>query len=270
MVTFTGSTEVGRGVMRAAASNLKKLTLELGGKSPNIVFADADLEAAAGGSLCAIFMNQGQMCVAGSRLIVEEKVYDAFLDMIVAKTKKLAIGDPQDPATDIGPLISAQQKKKVLEYIALGRKEARLVAGGGAPKDYPKGYYVEPTVFAEVDNASRIAREEIFGPVLCVLKARDAEEAVRIANDTDYGLAGMIWTKDLARATSVAKALRCGTVWVNTYGGFYNEAPFGGYKQSGFGRELGREGLCELTQVKHVNIDLTPGGKSLVTSWFNV
>ncbi len=270
MITFTGSTDVGRGVMRAAASNLKKLTLELGGKSPNIVLADADLEAAAGGSLCAIFMNQGQMCVAGSRLIVEEKVYDVFLEMIATKTKKLKVGDPQDPATDLGPLISAAQKKIVLDYIAVGRKEGRLVAGGGAPKDLSKGYYVEPTVFADVGNNARIAREEIFGPVLCVLKARDAEEAVRIANDTDFGLAGMVWTRDIAAATTIAQRLRCGTVWVNTYGGFYNEAPFGGYKQSGFGRELGREGLTEMTQVKHVNVDLTPGGKSLVTSWFNV
>ncbi|MFA5039412.1 MAG: aldehyde dehydrogenase family protein [Candidatus Omnitrophota bacterium] len=270
MISFTGSSEVGRHVMKAASSNIKKLSLELGGKSPNIVLADADLETAANGSLCAIFMNQGQMCVAGSRLIVEEKIYDAFLEMIVEKTKKLKVGDPMDPSTDIGPLISARQKKTVLDYVAIGRKEARLVCGGNVPGGLKRGYYVEPTIFSDVKNDARIAREEIFGPVLSVIKVRDAQEAVRVANDTVYGLAGMIWTRDIQKATDIARRLRCGTVWVNTFGGFYNEAPFGGYKQSGFGRELGREGLCEFTQVKHVNVDLTPGGKTLVASWFNV
>ncbi len=270
MISFTGSTDVGRSVMRAAATNLKKISLELGGKSPNIVLADADLETAANGSLCAIFMNQGQMCVAGSRLIVEEKIYDSFLDMLITKTKKLKIGPPEDPASDIGPLISDRQRQRVLDYIAIGKKEAKLVAGGGVPKDHARGYFVEPTIFSNVKNDMRIAREEIFGPVLSVLKVKDADEALRVANDTDYGLAAMVWTKDIAQATTIARALRVGTVWVNTFGGFYNEAPFGGYKQSGIGRELGREGLLEYTQVKHVNIDLTPGGKTLVASWFNV
>lgn len=268
MVSFTGSTDVGREIMKTAAVNIKRLSLELGGKSPNILLADADLETAVNGSLCAIFMNQGQMCVAGSRLIVEESVYDKVVAMLVEKTKKLKIGDPKDPSTDIGPLISDKQKKRVLDYIAIGQKEAKLVVG--AQKIDGKGYYVYPAIFADVHNNMRIAREEIFGPVLCVLKVKDAEEALRVANDTIYGLAAMVWTKDLAKASMLAKRLKCGTVWVNTYGGFYNEAPFGGYKQSGFGRELGREGLMEHTQVKHVNVDLTPGGKTLVASWFNV
>ena len=269
MISFTGSTEVGREVMKAAASNIKKLSLELGGKSPNIVLSDCDLETAANGSLCAIFMNQGQMCVAGSRLIVEEKIYDKFVELLITKTKKLKIGDPQDPATDIGPLINEKQKKRVLDYIAIGKKEAKLVVGGSTSR-ISRGYFVEPTIFIDVDNNMTIAREEIFGPVLSVLKAKNADEAVRIANDTDYGLAAMIWTKDLNKATLFAKQLRAGTIWVNTFGGFYNEAPFGGYKQSGFGRELGKEGLQEYTQIKHVNIDLSPGGKPLVASWFNV
>ena len=270
MISFTGSTEVGREVMKLAASNIKKVSLELGSKSPNIILADADLETAVNGSLCAIFMNQGQMCVAGSRLIVEEKIYDKVVESLVAKTKKLKIGVPEDPATDIGPLICAKQKKRVLDYIAIGKKEAKLAVGGGTPSGQSKGYYVEPTIFVDVRNDMRIAREEIFGPVLTIIKVKDAQEAVRVANDTPYGLAAMLWTKDLALAMVLAKKLRVGTVWVNTFGGFYNEAPFGGYKQSGLGRELGKEGLCEYTETKHVNIDLTPGGKTLVASWFNV
>ncbi|MFH1692269.1 MAG: aldehyde dehydrogenase family protein [Candidatus Omnitrophota bacterium] len=268
MISFTGSTAVGRSVMMAAASNIKKVSLELGGKSPNIVLADCDLETAVNGSLSAIFMNQGQMCVAGSRLIVEASIYEKVLEMLVEKTKKLKIGLPEDPATDLGPLISAAQKQRVVDYIELGKREAKLVCGVNL--NLERGYYVAPTIFSNVKNDMRIAREEIFGPVLSVIKVKNMNEALTVANDTDYGLAAMVWTKDLNKANFLASRLKVGTVWVNTYGGFYNEAPFGGYKQSGLGRELGAQGLLEYTEVKHVNIDLTPGGKSLVTSWFNV
>lgn len=270
MISFTGSTEVGREIMKAASINVKKLSLELGGKSPNIVFGDCDLEAAVGGTLTAIFMNQGQMCVAGSRLLLEDSIYDKFMNMLVEKTKKLKIGESIKPDTDIGPLISKEQQNKVLEYINIGKKEARLLCGGQIPKGFEKGFYVEPTIFDKANNNMRIAQEEIFGPVLSVIKFSTAKEAIEIANATKYGLAAMVWTKDLNKANFISRKLRCGTVWINTFGGFYNEAPFGGYKQSGIGRELGKEGLLEYTQTKHINIDLSPEGKSLVTSWFSV
>jgi len=270
MVTFTGSTDVGRQIMQTAAGNLKKVTLELGGKSPNIVFGDCDIEAAVGGTLTAIFMNQGQMCVAGSRLLLEDKIYDKFVEMLVEKTNKLKIGDSLAPDTDIGALVSKEQQKTILDYINIGKKEARILCGGQIPSAFKKGFYVEPTIFGQVKNDIRIAQEEIFGPVLSIIKFSGQDEAIKIANDTKYGLAAMIWTKDLAKANLVSKKLRCGTVWINTFGGFYNEAPFGGYKQSGIGRELGKEGLLEHTETKHINIDMSPDGKSLVTNWFSV
>lgn len=268
MVAFTGSTEVGRQIIQLASANVKKVFLELGGKSPNIVFGDCDLEAAVGGAMSAIFMNQGQMCVAGSRLLLEDSIYDKFIELLVEKTKKLKIAPALDYASDIGPLISKEQQKKVLDYIEIGKKEAKLLCGGNIPKQFTKGYFVEPTIFDNVTNNMRIARDEIFGPVLSVIKFSGDKEAIQIANDTIYGLAAMIWTKDLLRANTVASKLRCGTVWVNTYGMFFNQTPFGGYKQSGIGRELGKDGLLEYTQAKHINIDLTENGKSLVSSWF--
>lgn len=269
--SFTGGTKTGQDVMRQASCNTKRLTLELGGKSPNIVLDDCDMDAAIGGTMASIFMNQGQMCTAGSRLILSGKIYDEFLEKLVAKTKALKVGDASDYSTDFGPLISKRHVESVLGFIEKGLKEgAKLLCGGKVPEgdEYKRGFYLEPAIFADVDNSMTIAQEEIFGPVLSVIKFSSEEEAVKIANDSKYGLAACVWTKDEQKADAIARKLQCGTVWVNTYGGFYNEAPFGGYKQSGFGRELGVEGLLEYTQCKHICTDKTPGGKPLVSSWF--
>jgi betaine-aldehyde dehydrogenase len=270
MVTFTGSTKTGEAVMRMAAKGIKKLTLELGGKSPNIVFADCDRQAALGGTLSAIFMNQGQMCTAGSRLLVEDKIYQVFVDELVARAKNLKIGPADNFETEFGPLSSIEHRNRVLEYVEKGKQEgAKLVLGGEIPEvPFPKGAYLEPTIFIDVNNSMSIAREEIFGPVLCVIPFSTTQQAIDIANDTKYGLAATIWTQDLQKANSLARRLRCGTVWINTYGAFLNEAPFGGYKQSGIGRELGAQGLWEYTQIKTIVTDQTPGGRSLVTGWF--
>jgi betaine-aldehyde dehydrogenase len=288
MVSFTGSTKTGEAVMALASKGVKKLTLELGGKSPNIVFADCDMEAAIGGSLSAIFMNQGQMCTAGSRLLVEDKIYQKFVEKLVARAKNLKIGPADNFETEFGPLVSIEQRNAVLKFIEKGKQEgAKLVCGGGIPNgpghsllspngpghsllsdQVRSGAYIEPTIFTNVRNSMGIAQEEIFGPVLCVIPFTSVEEAIHLANDTKYGLAAMIWSKDLEKANKVARRLRCGTVWINTYGAFLNEAPFGGYKQSGYGRELGLAGLLEYTQIKHIATDQTHGGRSLVTSWF--
>lgn len=269
MVSFSGSTKTGEAVMALASKGTKKLVLELGGKSPNIVFADCDIEAALGGSLSAIFMNQGQMCTAGSRLLVEDKIYKEFVEKLVARAKNLKIGPADHFETEFGPLVSIEHRNTVLKFIDKGKQEgAKLACGGNVPDINSKGAYLEPTIFTNVRNTMSIAQEEIFGPVLCVIPFTSPEEAVHIANDTKYGLAAMIWSKDLEKANKVAARLRCGTVWINTYGAFLNEVPFGGYKQSGFGRELGLTGFWEYTQIKHIATDQTPGGRSLVTSWF--
>jgi betaine-aldehyde dehydrogenase len=268
MVSFSGSTKTGEAVMKEASKGVKKVILELGGKSPNIVFADCDMDAALGGTLSAIFMNQGQMCTAGSRLLVEDKIYPEFVEKLASRAKNLKIGPADNFETEFGPLVSVAHRDAVLKFIEKGKQEgAKLICGGNVPDINPKGAYLEPTIFAARNTAS-IAREEIFGPVLCVMPFSSVEEAVHIANDSKYGLAAMIWTTDLEKANKVAKRLRCGTVWINTYGVFLNEVPFGGYKQSGFGRELGMAGFWEYSQIKHVATDQTPGGKSLVTSWF--
>src|SRR3989338_5976772 len=271
MVSFTGGTETGQVIMKLAADTTKKLSLELGGKSPNIVFADCDFDAAIGGAMSAIFMNQGQMCTAGSRLLLEESIYTRFLSALVEKTKSLKIGDAASYETQFGPLISKEHREKVKRYIALGIKEgAKLVCGGKvqAGHEFENGAFLEPTIFSDVTNNMTIAQEEIFGPVLSVIKFSTEEEAIKLANNSVFGLAAMIWTKDPEKADRVARQMESGIVWVNTYGGFYNEASFGGYKRSGCGRELGHEGLREYMQTKHVCLDRTPGGKPLVSGWF--
>jgi len=256
-VAFTGDTSTGKQIMKLCADGLKKVSLELGGKSPNIVFADADLDGASRGALNAIFYNKGEVCAAGSRLFVEEPVKEEFLAKVADRAKKTTVGDPLDKNTRMGPVISKGQLDRVLEYIESGKKDgARLVVGGDRPADLPKGYFVNPTIFADVKNSMKIAREEIFGPVLSVLSFKDPADAVAQANDSMYGLAAAVWTKDVKKAHQVARAVKAGTVWINTYNLYDVALPFGGYKQSGFGRELGREALDQYTQTKSVWLDL--------------
>lgn len=258
-IAFTGSVEVGKTIMRAAAGTLKKVTLELGGKSPNIFFADADLEAAVDGAMFGVFLNQGEMCSAGSRILVERSVYRTFLDAIVEKTRAIKVGAPLARDTKMGALISREHFDRVRAYQEIGKREANVAAGGGRATGgvLDGGYFVEPTIFYDVDTSARIAREEIFGPVACVIPFDTEADAVRIANDTHFGLAAAIWTRDIFRAMRVVKKLRAGIVWVNHTQATYVEAPWGGYKQSGVGRELGTWGVEEYLNVKQVHINLS-------------
>jgi aldehyde dehydrogenase (NAD+) len=255
-VAFTGSTEVGHLIMEAAAkSNLKRVSLELGGKSPNIVFADADIDAAIEGSHFALFFNQGQCCCAGSRLFVEQKIYDDFVNRSVARAKKRKVGDPLAKDTEQGPQVDKDQFDKVLGYIDSGKQEgAKLLCGGARSGD--RGFFVEPTVFADVKDDMKIAREEIFGPVMSIMPFKDIDEVVKRANNTAYGLAAAVWTRDIGKAHAIANRVRAGTVWVNCYDVFDAAAPFGGFKQSGIGRELGEYALEHYTEVKTVTVKL--------------
>lgn len=256
-VAFTGSTETGRRVMQLAAGTVKKVTLELGGKSPTIVCDDADLSVAVDGALFATFFHSGQLCESGTRCFVPESLYDDFMDRICERVKCITVGDTADYETSMGPLISAAQLSRVMRYIEIGLKEgAELVCGGGRPAGMDRGFFVEPTIFTGVDHTSTIAREEIFGPVLAVIKYRDLDEAVRMANDSEYGLGGAVFSRDIPKAIDIAKKIRTGTVWINDYHLINALAPFGGYKQSGVGRELGPHGLLEYTQAKHIHVDL--------------
>lgn len=257
-IAFTGSTAVGKEIMRGAADTLKRITLELGGKSPNIVFADSDIDNAVKGAINGIFYGKGEVCNAGSRLFIESKVQDEFLEKLVARAKKLQPADPLDPKTRLGAIVSQEQMQTVLGYIETGKNEgAKLIAGGNrASVGGGKGFFVEPTIFGNVTNEMKIAQEEIFGPVLATLSFDDMDEVIDLANRNPYGLAAAVWTRDVKKAHTVSRQLKAGTVWINTYGLMDAALPFGGYKSSGFGRELGAHAIEHYTELKTVWLNL--------------
>lgn len=262
LVSFTGSTEVGKIIMKAAAeSNLKRVSLELGGKSPNIIFADTDLNLAVDYGLYGIFYGTGQVCSAGSRILVEECIYDDYVKLLVEKAKKIKVGPGLDPSSDMGPSTSELQMNRVLEYIEIGKREGATLAFGGyrlTDGDLAKGFFIAPTVFTDVTNTMRIVQEEIFGPVVTVQKFKNEEEAIKLANSTIYGLAGGVFSKDGSRALRVIKKIRSGITWINDYHPAFIEAPWGAYKQSGIGFSLGTYGLEEFQSVKQISIRLKP------------
>jgi aldehyde dehydrogenase (NAD+) len=267
-VAFTGSTEVGKIIARAASDNLTKVSLELGGKAPNIVFADADLEQAVNGAMMGIFFNQGQVCCAGSRLFLDARVKDEFIERFKEKSSRVKVGDPMDKNTQMGPQVSEEQLNRIKGYVDIAKGEGAQVLTGGCPPqlegDFQKGYFFQPTIFGDVKNTMRVAQEEIFGPVVSVITFEDEDDLIKQANEVAYGLSAGIWTKDITRAHRFARAIKAGVVWINTYNMFNAASPFGGYKQSGYGREMGKHALEMYTQVKSVWVDLS--GKPI--GWF--
>ncbi|MDM5426808.1 aldehyde dehydrogenase family protein [Bacillus mycoides] len=259
MISFTGGTKTGKHIMRTAADNMKKISLELGGKSPNIIFADADFETAIDYALFGIYAGSGQVCSAGSRILVEEKIYDKFVNSFVERAQQINVGPGDNPESEMGPLVSQEHMEKVLRYIEIGKDEGANVACGGRrimEDGKGDGFFIEPTVFVNVKPDMRIVQEEIFGPVVVIQRFKDEQEAIELANGTDYGLAGGVFTVDGAKAMRVIRKLRAGITWINSYHPTYNEAPWGGYKQSGIGRSLGTFGLEEFQEIKQININL--------------
>jgi betaine-aldehyde dehydrogenase len=270
MISFTGSNEVGRKILEYSSANVKKTIMELGGKSASVILKDADLESCVNGSLSSIFLNQGQMCTAMSRLFVEDDIYDKFVSDFIAKAKRIKLGDGQDYQTQMGPLISEDQRKSIIVYVEQARKEgAKVLCGGDIPqgKALKKGYFFEPTVIGSVTPQMSIFKEEVFGPVVCVSKFSHLDEVVDLANATDFALAACIWSRDTILAQDLARRINAGAIWINTYGMFFNELPYGGFKQSGFGKELGREGFLEYTRLKNIVIDQSQGSKPLISYW---
>jgi len=271
MVSFTGSNEVGKQILQYSSKSVKKMIMELGGKSASLIFDDVDLEVTVNSSLASIFLNQGQMCTAMSRIFVQEGIYDKFLSDFVAKAKRIKLGLADDFQTQMGPLITDAQRKKVIAYIEKAKTEgAKVLCGGKIPDnaELKNGYFFEPTVLADAGVHAHVFKEEVFGPVVLVHKFSGSDEAVMLANSVEFGLAACIWSKDLVQAQELAKKLNSGTVWINTYGMFYNQLPYGGFKQSGFGKELGKEGFLEYTRLKNIVLDQSQDGKPLVNYWY--
>ena len=271
MISFTGSNTVGKKIIEYTSGNVKKMVVELGGKSAALVFSDANLDVAVNSTLSSVFLNQGQMCTAMSRILVEDKIYEQFVQAFSEKAKRIKIGPGESNESQIGPLISEKQRQKVIDFVKAAEEEgAKVICGGGIPQDpaLADGFFFEPTVLTQVTPEMKIFREEVFGPVACIIPFRDEQEAVSLANDSEFGLAASIWTANTKLAENLSLKMNAGTTWINTYGMFYNAAPYGGFKQSGFGKELGKEGFLEYTRLKNVVTDQSADGKPLVSYWY--